>query len=219
MKRLLSLTVFGLAVAVLLSFFVSEDPGYVRISIGHWLIESNVWMMLGLNIAVFSLLLLCARMFRGLRESKGTFKRMFGPIGVTRAQKNTEKGLIALLEGNWQHADRLLIRSARKSDRPLINYLAAAHAAHELGNIKEAEQYLKKAYENTRDSAFAVGIAQAQIQLQQNQFEQCLATLLRLKKQQSNHPFVLKLLKTDVFAFLDYTNFQLSNKISNLEFN
>jgi HemY protein len=125
-------------------------------------------------------------------------------FGATRAQKNTEKGLIALLEGNWRHANHLLSRSASKSETPLINYLAAAHAAHELGDIKEAEKNLKKAYENTSDSEFAVGIAQAQIQLQQNQLEQCLATLLRLKKQQINHPFVLKLLKTVYLRLEDW---------------
>ena len=71
-------------------------------------------------------------------------------------------------------------------------------------DIKEAEQHLKKAYENTSDSEFAVGIAQAQIQLQQKQLEQCVATLLRLKKQQVNHPFVLKLLKTVYLRLEDW---------------
>ncbi|MFT6121680.1 MAG: HemY protein [Oleiphilaceae bacterium] len=214
MKRILSLIVFGLAIAVMLSFAVSHDPGYVRITIGHWLIESNLWVMLGLNIVVLCTLSLCFRMFRGFRYSKGLFRRMLGPFGVTRAQQNTEQGLIALLEGNWRHASRLLTRSASKSDRPLINYLAAAHAAHELGDIKEAEQHLKKAYENTSDSEFAVGIAQAQIQLQQNQLEQCLATLLRLKKQQVNHPFVSKLLKTVYLKLEDWQ--QLLNLIPTL---
>jgi HemY protein len=59
-----------------------------------------------------------------------------------------------------------------------------------------------------------VGIAQAQIQLQQNQLEQCLATLLRLKKQQVNHPFVLKLLKTVYLRLEDWQ--QLLNIITTL---
>jgi HemY protein len=186
----------------------------VRIVLGDWLIESNVWVMLGLNFIVLCLMALCFRLLRGLRHSKVLFRRIISPIGATRAQENTEKGLIALLEGDWRNADRLLSRSASKSDRPLINYLAAAHAAHELGDIKEAEQHLKNAYENTRDSEFAVGIAQAQIQLQQNQLEQCLATLLRLKKQQVNHPFVLKLLKTVYLRLEDWQ--QLLNIITTL---
>mgnify|MGYP000078829824 CR=1 FL=1 len=211
MKRIFSLIVFGLAIAVMLSLVVSQYPGNVRITLGQWLIESNLWLMLGLIVFVFYTMSLFLRMLRGVRYSKGLFRRMLRPFGATRAQQNTEKGLIALLEGNWRHADRLLSRSASKSDRPLINYLAAAHAAHELGDIKEAEQHLKKAYENTSDSEFAVGIAQAQIQLQQNQLEQCLATLLRLKKQQESHPFVLKLLKAVYLRLEDWQ--QLLNLI------
>ncbi|MFT7372299.1 MAG: HemY protein, partial [Oleiphilaceae bacterium] len=214
MKRILSLIVIGLAIAVIFSLTASQYPGNVRIVLGDWLIESNVWVMLGLNFIVLCLMALCFRLLRGLRHSKVLFRRIISPIGATRAQENTEKGLIALLEGDWRNADRLLSRSASKSDRPLINYLAAAHAAHELGDIKEAEQHLKNAYENTRDSEFAVGIAQAQIQLQQNQLEQCLATLLRLKKQQVNHPFVLKLLKTVYLRLEDWQ--QLLNIITTL---
>jgi HemY protein len=198
----------------MLSLAVSQDPGYVRISLGHWLIESNLWVMLGLNLVVLCLMALCFRLLRGVWQSKNLFRRMLTPFGATRAQKNTEKGLIAFLEGDWRHAGRLLIGSASKSDRPLINYLAAAHAANELGEIKEAEQHLKKAYDNTSDSELAVGIAQAQIQLQQNQLEQCLATLLRLKKQQENHPFVSKLLKTVYLRLEDWQ--QLLNLIPTL---
>jgi len=211
MKRILSLIVFGLLLAIVLSVVASQYPSYVRITVGHWLVESNLWVMLGLNIVVLCMVNISFRVIRGFRYSKSFLRRILGPIGATRAQKNTEKGLIALLEGNWRHANRLLSRSANKSETPLINYLAAAHAANELGDIKDAELHLKKAYENTSDSEFAVGIAQAQIQLQQNQLEQCLATLLRLKKQQENHPFVLKMLKTVYLRLEDWQ--QLLNLI------
>jgi len=214
MKRILSLIVIGLAIAMALSFAVSQDPGYVRISVGHWLIESNLWVMLGFNVVILAVLIASLRIFSGVRQSKKLW-RWFGQSGSKRAQQKTEKGLIALLEGNWSSANKLLSRSASKSDAPLINYLAAAHAAHELGDIKEAELHLKKAYEDTSDSEFAVGIAQAQIQLQQNQFEQCLATLLRLKKQQENHPFVLKLLKNVYLRLEDWQ--QLLNLIPALK--
>ena len=204
MKRILSLIVIAFLMAILLSVVATQYPGYVRITIGHWLIESNFWVMLGLNILLLCVLNTLLYFFRGLRHSKGVFRRLFGTSGLKRAQKNTEKGLVALLEGDWRQAIRLLSRSASKSSMPLINYLAAAHAAQELGDIKEAELQLKNAYENTGDFDFAVGIAQAQIQLQQNQLEQCLATLLRLKKQQAHHPFVLKLLKSVYLRLEDW---------------
>jgi HemY protein len=204
MKRLLALLIIGISIALLLSVAVSYDPGYVRISLGNWLIESNFWMMLALNTLVFFAVFTLLNIKRRVATSGRVISSWFGQSAKSRAIANTEKGLISLLEGDWGNANKLLSRSANKSHKPIINYLAAAHASNELGQIKEAEHLLKKAYESTPDSEFAVGIAQAQIQLQQAKFEPCLATLLRLKKQQSNHPFVLKLLKTVYLKLEDW---------------
>jgi HemY protein len=132
---------------------------------------------------------------KGSASFSSKIKKIFGKSSQEKAKEMTEKGIIAFLEGNWSTSKRLLTRSARKNTTPIINYLAAAHASNELGQPKEAEALLKKAYESTPDSDFAVGIAQTRIQIQQNQFESALATLVRLKKQQPQHPFVLKQLK------------------------
>ncbi len=216
MKRTLSLIVIGLAIALVFSFAVSYYPGHVRIYVGSWLIDIKLWVALALNLSILIIAGMVFIIFRRVVQPK-KLVRWLSQSGSKRAQQKTEKGLIALLEGNWNNANKLLSRSAIKSETPLINYLAAAHAAHELGDVKEAEQHLKKAYENTSDSEFAVGIAQAQIQLQQNQLEQCLATLLRLKKQQVNHPFVLKLLKSVYLRLEDWQ--QLINLIPALHKN
>lgn len=206
MKRLLILLILGSALALGISVLVSHDPGYVRISYGNWLIESNlVIASLAIAIFVFALIWLLGFKRRVISSSKNV-TRWFGRSAQSRATVKTEKGLIALLEGNWSVASRLLSRSANKSHKPLINYLAAAHASNELGQTKDAELMLKKAYENTSDSEFAVGIAQAQIQFQQGQYEPCLATLLRLHKQQAHHPFVLKLLKSVYLKLEDWHN-------------
>ena len=214
MKRLLVLIVLGFVVTIIFSFVASDYPGYVRIYVGNWLVDIKLWVALALNIFILVTAMIAVSLLRRVFQSKKLWS-WFGQSGSKRAQQKTERGLIALLEGNWSSANKLLSRSASKSDAPLINYLAAAHAAHELGDIKEAELHLKKAYEDTSDSEFAVGIAQAQIQLQQNQLEQCLATLLRLKKQQENHPLVLKLLKNVYLRLEDWQ--QLLNLIPALK--
>ncbi len=206
MKRLLVLIIISILLALGISIIVSHDPGYIRLSFGNWLIESNLIIAtLALAIFVFTTIWLLGLKRRVVDSSKGISK-WFGRSAQSRASLKTEKGLIALLEGNWDVASRLLARSATKSHKPLINYLAAAHASNELGQTKDAELMLKKAYDSATDSDFAVGIAQAQIQLQQGQYEPCLATLLRLHKQQAHHPFVLKLLKSVYIKLEDWHN-------------
>lgn len=195
MKKLISLIIIALGISLLLSFAIQLDPGYVRISFGHWLVESNLWVLLALNIAVFLVLFLTFTAIKGSARFSKKITTLFGKSSQERAKDTTEKGIIAFLEGNWDTAKKLLTRAARKNTKPIINYLAAAHASNELGQIKEAEALLKKAYESTPESDFAVGIAQTRIQIQQEKFEAALATLVRLKKLQPHHPFVLRQLK------------------------
>jgi len=204
MKRLFLLGILGLFVALGLSMMLSSDPGYVRISIGHWLIESNLWVMAAINLLI---IVACIFLWGILRQILTTQSRLTQWRGKTASKKaiaKTNDGLLSFLEGNWSEAGKLLKRSAKKSQTPTVNYLAAAHAANELGDTKEAEQLLKKAYEHTKESDFAVGIAQAQIQLEKNQLESCLATLVRLKGQKPQHPFVLKLLKSVYLKLEDW---------------
>tara|TARA_R110001599_G_scaffold19691_5_gene75214 strand:+ start:15161 stop:16393 length:1233 start_codon:yes stop_codon:yes gene_type:complete len=195
MRKLIILIIIALGLSALLSYLIQLDPGYVRISFGNWLVESNLWVLLGLNIAIIATLFLTLSILKGSAHFGKKISRIFGKSAQERAKETTEKGIIAFLEGDWGAAKKLLTRSARKNTKPIINYLAAAHASNELGQTKEAEMLLKKAYESTPESDFAVGIAQTRIQVQQEQFEAALATLVRLKKLQPHHPFVLRQLK------------------------
>lgn len=204
MRRLITLIIIALGISLALAYAVQYDPGYIRITFGHWLIESNLFVFIGLNLLLIVLIFFVAGLFRGTLHAGKRLTHYFGHSSQIRAKDATEKGIIAFLEGNWENARRLLTRSARKNSSPIINYLAAAHASNELGQIKEAETLLKKAYESAPDSEFAVGIAQTQIQIHQGQFEAALATLMRLKKAQSHHPFVLKQLKAVYLKLEDW---------------
>lgn len=204
MRRLIILILIALSISLALAYVIQHDPGYIRITLGHWLIESNLWVFIGLNLLLIALLFFLTGILRGTLHAGKRLTHYFGHASQIRAKEATEKGIIAFLEGNWEHAKRLLTRAARKNSSPIINYLAAAHASNELGQIKEAEALLKKAYECAPDSEFAVGIAQTQIQIHQGQFEAALATLMRLKKSQPHHPFVLKQLKVVYLKLEDW---------------
>jgi Uncharacterized enzyme of heme biosynthesis len=124
--------------------------------------------------------------------------------GQRRARRQTTRGLLALAEGNWGRARKLLEAGANKADTPLINYLSAAEAAHELGDDEEADVLLRKAWESTAGSDLAVGLTQAKLQLSAGKLEQALATLLRLRRKSPNHPFVLKQLSNAYIALEDW---------------
>tara|TARA_R110001592_G_scaffold177076_2_gene417353 strand:+ start:166296 stop:167528 length:1233 start_codon:yes stop_codon:yes gene_type:complete len=204
MKKIVFLIFIALGLSLLLSYAIQTYPGDVRISFGHWLAESNLWVFLALNIGLLAGVFFIVSLLKGSAHFGKKLSGMLGTSSQQRAKEATEKGIIAFLEGNWDSSKKLLIRAARKNTNPIINYLAAAQACNELGQTKEAEILLKKAYESAPASDFAVGIAQTRIQIQHDQFEAALATLIRLKKQQPQHPFVLRQLKVVYLKLEDW---------------
>ncbi|MEC7815750.1 MAG: heme biosynthesis HemY N-terminal domain-containing protein, partial [Pseudomonadota bacterium] len=195
MIRLLLIVLLALLLGTGLSLGLAYDLGYIRISLGHYLIETNFWVGLGLIIVLVVGSLFVINTLKRLRQGTGMVAGWIARGNERRARRRTTQGLLSLAEGNWPRARKLLASSAQNADTPLINYLAAAQAAHESGDHDAVDDLLRKAYESTPGSSMAVGITQAQLQLAGNRLEQALATLIRLRKESPHHPFVLKLLK------------------------
>ncbi|WP_303290269.1 heme biosynthesis HemY N-terminal domain-containing protein [Marinobacter sp. SS5-14b] len=204
MIRLLLIILIALLVGTGLSLGLTYDLGYIRISLGNYLIETNFWVGLALIVVLVALSVFTLNTLRRFREGTGLVANWVARGNERRARRRTTQGLLSLAEGNWPRARKLLSSSAGHADTPLINYLAAAQAAFEAGDHEGVDDLLRKAYESTPGSSLAVGLTQAQLQLGGNRLEQALATLLRLRKESPHHPFVLKLLKNTYLRLEDW---------------
>lgn len=194
-----------LAVAIyLLSAFIPADAGYVLISLGRISIETTFWMAAAIFIGTLLTLYLSYRVIRALYlgTTGGMHFLMHG--SERNAQRRTSQGLIEFIEGDWKRAKRHLLRSVKKSPTPLINYLAAARSAYELGEHDEAMQLLHNAEQQAPDNMLAIALTQARMQLANKKYEQCIATLARVKNTSSEHPVVLDLLKQAYLALHDW---------------
>lgn len=204
MIRWLLYVLLALLIGTALSLGLQYDLGYIRISLGNYLIETNFWVGLVLLLALVALLVVGIGLVRRFTRGTGMMAGWLARGNERRARRRTTQGLLALAEGNWPRARKLLENSANRADTPLINYLAAAQAAFESGDHEDVDILLRKAFESTPGSDMAVGITQAQLQLAGNRLEQALATLIRLRKQAPHHPFVLKLLKNTYVRLEDW---------------
>jgi HemY protein len=204
MIRLLLIILIALLVGTGLSLGLAYDLGYIRVSLGNYLIETNFWVGLGLVLVLMGLSVFLYNTLRRVRQSTGMVAGWISRSNERRARRRTTEGLLSLAEGEWKRARKLLTRSADNADTPLINYLAAAQAAFETDDHEGADELLRKAFESTPGSSMAVGLTQAQLQLAGNRLEQALATLLRLRKESPHHPFVLKLLKNAYLRLEDW---------------
>ena len=112
-----------------------------------------------------------------------------------RAFSKTQHGLAMLIEGRWKKSERLLLAGVNQSIDPLMNYLGAAKAAHELGAFDRRDKYIQTAYHVAPQADLAIGLMQARMELKQDQLEHAAATLRHLQLEAPRHPQVLQLLE------------------------
>ena len=199
MKKLLYFLGSLLATAAA-AFFVSkwlqgyDNPGYVLIGIGHWSLETSLVVFAVSLIIGFFVFYLFFRLLGWLFRLPGQLKSRGKNIKFNRSQEALIAGLVDSAEGNWERAEKVLIKHASHSGAPLIHYLTAARAAQSRGAFDKRDEYLKKAADQAPDSSVLIGLTQAELHLSGNQFEQALETLTRLHSIDPTHANVLKLL-------------------------
>lgn len=186
-------------VLIALSLFFAEvilkDPGYLLLAYGSYTLETSIIIAV-IAIALFTVVAIILASFIGkLFGLKSGVSEWVSARSAKLARQKTTLGLIELAEGHWEKACKLLSESAEENDHPLINYLNAARAADELGELDARDEYLRKAsVTKTGNPSFAVGLTQAQLQYKCKDWERCLATLQRLKKKSPKHGYVMKML-------------------------
>lgn len=171
-----------------------ETPGYVLIGIGHWSLETSLVVFAVSLIMGFFAFYVLFRLLGWLLRLPGQIKNRGKNIKFNRSQEALIAGLVDSAEGNWEKAEKVLIKHASHSGAPLIHYLTAARAAQSRGAYDKRDEYLKKAADQAPGSDVAIGLTQAELHLSEKQFEQALETLTRLHSVDPTHASVLKLL-------------------------
>ncbi|MEK9713016.1 MAG: heme biosynthesis HemY N-terminal domain-containing protein, partial [Thalassolituus sp.] len=181
-------------IGLLAGAFTYIDAGYVMLSWDTYTVESSLWLFLVLAAVVLFGVYIVLRALLVLLGSDRRFNDWRQRRRSQRARRQTTRGLLALAQGQWRRAERNLTSSAKDSDQPLINYLAAARAAYEQNKTEATDEWLKQASQSTKGSDLAVGITQVQLLQSRNQNEQALAVLLNLREKHPRHAYLLKLL-------------------------
>jgi HemY protein len=193
MIRLLFLIIL-LAGSVIVGIALNHDPGEVLISTQRWRVEAPLWISVLLLISTCFILYFLFSLLRCLFTIPSSLKEWYRRHQQFRAQAMTREGLIEFSEGYWKSAQAHLIKALPNTDIPLFNYLTAARAAQELGQLQLRDHYLRLAQQIEPNANIAVKLTQAQLQITSQQWEQALATLQHLHELAPKHPYVLKLL-------------------------
>lgn len=193
MKLRLFIWIALLLLGSVIGHYMMQGSGYVLISYGTWSYESSLWVFSLLFAVALSTLYIGLHFLFALLKTPSALKNWQEKRQINVAIGKTVQGLITLAEGNFKQSEKLLMAGAHGKGK-LINYLAAARAAQYSGNYEQSDEFIAEASKSTKGAELAIGLQHAQLLLEREQFEQCLATCLRLKKQFPKHPFVNKML-------------------------
>jgi HemY protein len=171
-----------------------DNPGYVLIGIGEWSLETTLIVFVVSLIIGFFVFYFIFRSLGWLLRLPGKIKSRGQNVKFNRSQEALIAGLVDSAEGNFEKAEKILIKHASHSGAPLLHYLTAAKAAQSRGAFDKRDEYLQQAADQSPGSDVAIGLTQAELHLSGKQFDEAVATLTRLHSIDPSHASVLKLM-------------------------
>lgn len=181
-------------VAVSAGLLANKDSGYVLFGRGYDTIEMSLSLFLIILFLSYLLGYILVRFIFRTWTMPEQIKQWRHAQQAEKARKISLKGLINLSQGQWKKAERLLTRSVKNSDMPLLNYLSAAKAAQKQNAPERRDHYLSLAHKSMPEADFSVKLTQAELQFAYGQNEQALATLVHLHSLSPKHPHIMVLL-------------------------
>jgi len=192
MKAIVILLFIVLAAGAFVGEKMVQDPGYVLISYDNTTIETSIWVMLAFSFFAFLIGHWALNLFFKMSlptKQLGLWRK--NRIART-AQKRTFKGLVALSEGNWWQAQRLLSQTAPIAAQPLVNYLGAAQAAHEQGDTQATNRYFEQAREIAPQAEVSIALQEAEVAKDRGNNAQAFTILKRLHSLAPKHTGILR---------------------------
>lgn len=194
MIRLIIILIVTLVIGLFAGPLIQKIPGTVVLLLDEYSIQMRLWQLVVLVLIASLLFMFLYHLLARLAGSAGKFQRWTGSRRWQKARQRTIKGMIALAEGRWQKAEKLLTSAVADTDTSLINYLAAAQAAQAQKADDRRDNYLRLAHLAEPDAEIAVGLTQAQLQYSHGQYEEALASLTHLHRLAPTHGHVLLML-------------------------
>ena len=189
---------FLLILSVIAAFiwFFWEDPGFFVIGRGAWTVETSlstfvIALLLG-GFGVYSVLYLLLNLLRLPLQ-------IFSNRSVHHQKKAHESlvhGLLALIQGQWQKAEKILLKTISLGELSILHYLGAAYAAYEQQDSSHVASYIEKARQNlsSKKEAVAITLFDAKLEWQHKNYSAALEKAQAAYSLAPKHNEVLSLL-------------------------
>lgn len=180
--RKLILGVALLVVAVIAALWFREHNDPVFIKWAEWRIRTSPFVVVAALVVVWFALTATMGLIRRVWRAPTGMRQWVWARRHKRARQGLINALVAMAEGQYASAERTLVASSEAFDLPVLSHLLAALAAQRRGAWEARDEYLRRAHEAEPKVQAAVGLLQARMQADAEQWEQALATLNDLRQ-------------------------------------
>ncbi len=199
--KLFVTVIIALAIAVGLAMASINDPGYIVLSREPYVVRLPLLMFVLILFLGFILLYLLLNFIAGIFRAPKRYEKWRARSNENAAQKYTMSGYAGLIEGNWARAEESLLKKLEHNKAPLMNYLGAAYAAQQQGQMARREQYLDEALEKHGGHKLAINLTRARLMFQVGEIPEARNYLENLRKSAAKNVSVIRLL-ADVYQEL-----------------
>lgn len=176
----------------LLFWALDYNRGFILIALGNHLVQISLWFAVLLLVTTWVIWRIVRRLVRpALRTWRGRQLRR----GAQR-QRAVLAAVADYYEGNWAGARTALVRSARYSTIPGLNYVLAADAAARLGEDAAATALLDSAAQEIPADSPALIVARARLALRRRDYQGAREILRAGLVRHPDHPQIHDLLRT-----------------------
>lgn len=180
MIRFMMGLVFMLVGAVMALGFI-KDGGYVLVIWHQTSIEMSLILMVIIGLLALFYLFIMLELMLGVLGLRTLLQKWLNTQRYQRTQQYLTQGMALLAQEEYAAAEKILVRSAKLSQDPLVAYLGAVQAAQALQATQRAEDYLNLI---ANKHHLTVHIARMRLWIASGQWE---AAAARLKESYSHY--------------------------------
>lgn len=190
-----------LAAAVALTLAAKHNAGYVLLVYSPYRIELSLNLFVTLLLAVFATGYGAVRLAVHTLNLPAYVRTFRQERRRDKAREAMDDALLSFYEGRYAKAEKFAAIALESQEAPLANTLLAAHAAHELKAYDRRDGYLAHAEQVGRDRPEPRLMTQAELLLDQRDFQQALHSLKELQATTRKNLAALRLeLKAQLLA-------------------
>ena len=181
------------ALAVGAALLATSNAGYVLIVRPPYRLELSLNLLLVLIVLAFVLLHLSLQFIHYTRRLPASVRAYKENQRLRRGHAALQESLHAMAEGHYVVAQKAAARAFELGEDPALSTLIAARASHKLKQKSRRDYYLAEAEQHAPDKPLARMLMQAELLLDDGQYNEALEVLQRLKKVEPGHPAALRL--------------------------